>query len=46
MELEDAHLPLRPMRLLLVADSLDVGGTEWHAIVGRELDDSLSETGR
>ena len=26
MEIEDAHLLFRPMRLLLVADSLDVGG--------------------
>ena len=32
MTIEDAHLPLRPMRLLLVADSLDVGGAEWHVV--------------
>ena len=32
MAIEDADLPLRPMRLLLVADSLDVGGAERHVV--------------
>ena len=32
MEIEEAHLLFRPMRLLLVADSLDVGGAERHVV--------------
>ena len=33
MSTEEAHQPLfRPMRILLVADSLDVGGAEWHVV--------------
>lgn len=32
MEIEEAHLPFRPVRLLLVADSLDVGGAERHVV--------------
>ncbi len=35
MSIEEAHRPhslQRPMRLLLVADSLDVGGAEWHVV--------------
>ena len=32
MSTEDPHQPLRPMRLLLVADSLNVGGAERHVV--------------
>ena len=32
MSIEDPHQPLRPMRLLLVADSLNVGGAEQHVV--------------
>ncbi len=45
MSIEDAHQPHslhRPMRLLLVADSLDVGGAEWHVV---NLASALAEQG-
>ena len=42
MEIEEAHLLFRPMRLLLVADSLDVGGAERHVV---ELASALARQG-
>jgi len=45
MSIEEAHQPpslQRPMRLLLVADSLDVGGAEWHVV---NLASALAEQG-
>jgi glycosyltransferase involved in cell wall biosynthesis len=42
MVIENAHLPLRPVRILLVTDSLDVGGAERHVV---NLASALSQQG-